>query len=135
MGPDVPAGLVDQGGNSGFSTTFCGSWPTPVYGGDNGGGPTDPPTGNLAQGKQITASGSVGGFPPANAVDGNANSYWESRNNAFPQWLQVDLGAAVSVNQTVLKLPPAAAWQTRTQTLTVQGSTTGTSFADLKAKR
>ena len=26
-----------------------------------------------------------------NAVDGDANTYWESANNAFPQWVQVDL--------------------------------------------
>ena len=58
-----------------------------------------------------------------------------SANNAFPQWLQVDLGSAVSVNQTVLKLPPAAAWQTRTQTLTVQGSTNGSSFAHAQGER
>ena len=36
-------------------------------------------------------------------------TYWESANNAFPQWIQVDLGAAVSVNRVVLKLPPASA--------------------------
>ena len=27
----------------------------------------------------------IGGYPPGNAVDGNAASYWESTNNAFPQ--------------------------------------------------
>ncbi|HWL86941.1 MAG TPA: glycosyl hydrolase family 28-related protein, partial [Polyangiaceae bacterium] len=30
--------IGDQGGNSGWSTTFCGGWPTPIYGGDSGGG-------------------------------------------------------------------------------------------------
>ncbi|MFI7547053.1 discoidin domain-containing protein [Actinoplanes sp. NPDC049599] len=88
---------------------------------------------NLAAGKTFTASSVADVYGPGNAGDGNASSYWESQNNAFPQWLQVDLGASVSVNQTVLKLPPAAAWATRTQTLTVQGSTTGSAFADLKA--
>ena len=48
----------------------------------------------------------------ANAVDGNANSYWESRNNAFPQSVTVDLGAAKAVKRLVLKLPPAPAWAT-----------------------
>ena len=33
----------------------------------------------------------------------------------------------------MLKLPPAAAWQTRTQTLSIQGSTTGSSFSTLSA--
>ena len=88
---------------------------------------------NLAAGKSFTASSSVDVYQPGNAGDSNASSYWESANNAFPQWLQVDLGSSVSVNQTVLKLPPAAAWQTRTQTLTVQGSANGSTFSTLKA--
>ena len=88
---------------------------------------------NLAAGKPFSASSSTDVYQPGNAGDGNANTYWESANNAFPQWIQVDLGSTVSVNQTVLKLPPAAAWQTRTQTLTVQGSTNGSTFGTLKA--
>ncbi|MFC7710301.1 discoidin domain-containing protein [Micromonospora lupini] len=48
-------------------------------------------------------------------VDGDANSYWESANNAFPQWVQVDLGATRTVGRVVLKLPPSSAWATRTQ--------------------
>ena len=88
---------------------------------------------NLAAGKTFTASSVNDVYGAGNAGDGNASSYWESQNNSFPQWLQVDLGSSVSVNQTVLKLPPAAAWQTRTQTLSVQGSTTGSNFAELKA--
>ncbi|MEU4421348.1 discoidin domain-containing protein [Actinoplanes sp. NPDC024001] len=88
---------------------------------------------NLAAGKTFSASSFTDVYPAGNAGDGNANTYWESNNNAFPQWLQVDLGTATQVNQAVLKLPPAAAWATRTQTLTIQGSTNGTSFSTLKA--
>ena len=33
------------------------------------------------------------GAPLALAVDGDTNSYWESTDNAFPQWFQVDLGS------------------------------------------
>ena len=88
---------------------------------------------NLAAGKTFSASSVADVYGAGNAGDGNANTYWESNNNAFPQWLQVDLGASVSVNQAVLKLPPATAWQTRTQTLSVQGSTTGSNFTELKA--
>jgi hypothetical protein len=88
---------------------------------------------NLAAGKTFTASSYTDVYPAPNAGDGNANTYWESNNNAFPQWLQVDLGSSVSVNQTVLKLPPATAWATRTETLSVQGSTTGSNFTDLVA--
>ncbi|MCT9114493.1 discoidin domain-containing protein, partial [Streptomyces mirabilis] len=47
----------------------------------------------------------------------------ESANNAFPQWVQVDLGAATGVKRIVLNLPPATAWATRTQTISVQGGT------------
>ncbi|GGK80878.1 glycosyl hydrolase [Mangrovihabitans endophyticus] len=88
---------------------------------------------NLAAGKTFTASSYTDVYPAGNAGDGNASTYWESRNNAFPQWLQVDLGSSVSVNQAVLKLPPPSSWETRTQTLAVQGSTTGTTFTDLVA--
>jgi hypothetical protein len=62
-------------------------------------------------------------------VDGNAGSYWESANNAFPQWIQVDLGSAANVGRIVLKLPPS--WGTRTQTLSVLGSSTGSSFSTI----
>ena len=68
-------------------------------------------------------------------MDGNANTYWESANNAFPQSLTVDLGQNRSVSRVVLKLPPAAAWQTRTQTLSVLGSTNGSASRTVKASR
>ena len=63
------------------------------------------------------------------ATDGDANTYWESANNAFPQWLQVDLGATYSIGKVTLKLPPSSAWGTRTQTLSVQTSTDGSTSA------
>ncbi|MEU4624044.1 discoidin domain-containing protein [Actinoplanes sp. NPDC023801] len=88
---------------------------------------------NLAAGKTFSASSFTDVYPAGNAGDGNANTYWESNNNAFPQWLQVDLGTATQVNQAILKLPPATAWNTRTQTLSIQASTDGTSFSVLKA--
>jgi hypothetical protein len=95
------------------------------------GGTTSPPPSNtnLALGKTASASGNADVYVPSRAVDGDANSYWESTNSAFPQWIQVDLGAATSVGRVVLKLPPATAWATRTQTLTVQGSTDGSSWS------
>ena len=57
----------------------------------------------------MTASSYNQNYVAGNANDGNASTYWESANNAFPQWIQADLGATVSVNQVVLKLPPASA--------------------------
>jgi len=97
---------------------------------------TDPapqPGGDLAAGRPATASGQVQSYGPGNAVDGDAGTYWESANNAFPQWIQVDLGSALSVGRVVLKLPPASAWATRTQTLSVQGGTNGSTFTTLVA--
>ncbi|GIH94209.1 discoidin domain-containing protein [Planobispora siamensis] len=88
-------------------------------------------SGNLAQGRPMTASGSTQTYAAANAGDGNQSTYWESANNAFPQWLQVDLGSAVRVNRLVLKIP--AGWEARTQTLEVQGSTDGSSFSTVVA--
>ncbi|WP_214110960.1 galactose-binding domain-containing protein [Acrocarpospora catenulata] len=93
---------------------------------------TDPaPQGNLARNKPTAESGHTQNYGSGNAVDGNADTYWESVNNAFPQWIQVDLGTAVAVGRIVLKLPPPSAWQTRTQTLSVQGSTNGSTFSTL----
>jgi hypothetical protein len=43
----------------------------------------------------------------------------------------VDLAAAASVGRVVLKLPPS--WGARTQTLSIQGSTDGSSFTTLSA--
>ncbi|MFF9340270.1 discoidin domain-containing protein [Streptomyces sp. NPDC014773] len=88
---------------------------------------------NLAAGKTLTASSHTEAYAAPNANDGNRASYWESTNNALPQWLQADLGASVAVNRVVLKLP--AGWGARSQTLKIQGSGNGTDFTDLSASR
>ncbi|MFF2847989.1 discoidin domain-containing protein [Streptomyces sp. NPDC058001] len=90
-------------------------------------------SGNLARGKTFTASSSTQTYIPANAGDGNSSSYWESANGSLPQWIQSDLGASLRVDKVVLRLP--AGWETRTQTLKIQGSTNGTDFADLVASK
>ena len=93
---------------------------------------TPPPSvTDLARGRPATASSHTQGYVSGNAVDGNPDSYWESANNAFPQWLQVDLGAAVTVGRVALRLP--SFWGARTQTLSVQGSTDGSAFGTLAA--
>jgi hypothetical protein len=81
---------------------------------------------NLAAGKAVTASGFNDVYPAGNTTDGNQGTYWESANNAFPQWVQVDLGSSQSASRIVLQLP--AGWGARTQTLSVQGSTNGSTF-------
>ncbi|MDT7841477.1 discoidin domain-containing protein [Streptomyces justiciae] len=118
--------LTDGGGNSGWSSTWsdCSTWPQPGQG-----NPDPDPTRNLAKGRPATATGSQDVYTPGKAVDGDANSYWESTNNAFPQSWTVDLGSAEAVRRLVLKLPPSAAWGARTQTITVLGSTDGSAYA------
>src|SRR3954466_1265893 len=86
---------------------------------------------NLAAGKAASASRSTQSYVASNVTDGNQSSYWESANNAFPQWVQVDLGSSVATNQVVLKLP--SGWGSRNETLAVQGSTDGQNFNDLSA--
>ncbi|MEN3308349.1 MAG: hypothetical protein V7603_4551 [Micromonosporaceae bacterium] len=84
---------------------------------------------NIALGRPATASSQVNATQaPATATDADANTYWESANNAFPQWLQVDLGTSYSIGKVTLKLPPSTAWDTRTQTLSVLTSTDGSAF-------
>ncbi|MFI6560572.1 discoidin domain-containing protein [Streptomyces sp. NPDC050534] len=116
----------DGGGNSGWSSTWgdCSTWP------QRGQGNTDPDPGrNLAKGRPATATGSQDVYTPGKAVDGDAGTYWESANNAFPQSLTVDLGSAQAVRRLVLKLPPSSAWGARTQTVTVLGSTDGSTYS------
>ncbi|MEV6892983.1 discoidin domain-containing protein [Kribbella sp. NPDC051137] len=88
--------------------------------------------GNLAAGKPASASSVTQNYVASNVTDGNQSSYWESANNAFPQWVQVDLGSSVPTNQVVLKLPTTD-WGARDETLAIQGSTDGQNFTDLSA--
>jgi len=86
---------------------------------------------NLALNRPTAESSHTQVYGSGNAVDGNSGTYWESANNAFPQWLQVDLGGSTPVSRLVLTLPPAAAWGARTQTLSVSGSADGNTFTTL----
>lgn len=65
----------------------------------------------------------------ANATDGNQGTYWEGVANAYPNWIRVDLGGTSSVSKVVLKLPTG--WGSRTQTLSVQGSTNDSTYTTL----
>jgi hypothetical protein len=82
---------------------------------------------NLAAGKPTSESSHTQVYVSANATDADQNTYWESANNAFPQWIQVDLGSAQSASRIVLQLP--ASWGARNQTLSVLGSTDGVNFS------
>ncbi|MGW2169574.1 CARDB domain-containing protein [Streptomyces sp. NPDC001705] len=84
---------------------------------------------NLALGRPAQAGGSHGAYPAGNATDGTQATYWEGQAGSFPQWLQVDLGTARDVDRVVLKLP--AGWESRSQSLSVRGSTDGSTFRTL----
>ncbi|MFD7711341.1 CARDB domain-containing protein [Streptomyces sp. NPDC059786] len=86
---------------------------------------------NLALGRPVTTSGAHGSYPASNVTDGSQASYWEGPAGAFPQWVRIDLGSTVDLTKVVLKLP--ASWESRTETLAVQGSTNGTDFSTLSA--
>jgi hypothetical protein len=96
--------------------------------GGSGGGTT--PT-DLAAGKATGESSHTDVYSSGNVTDNNQSTYWESANNAFPQWVQADLGSAQSASRIVLQLP--ASWGARTQTLSILGSTDGTTFTTVKA--
>ncbi|WP_447034954.1 discoidin domain-containing protein [Streptomyces sp. DSM 118878] len=86
---------------------------------------------DLAAGRPAKASSAEAGHSAGQITDGNPGSYWESASSNLPQWVQVDLGRATRVDEVVLRLPPA--WETRKQTLSVQGSADGDSFSTLAA--
>ncbi|WP_026150898.1 carbohydrate-binding protein [Streptomyces prunicolor] len=92
---------------------------------------SDTPATNLAAGRPTTESSHTDVYASSNVTDGNQGSYWESANNAFPQWVQVDLGSARSAARAVLQLP--VTWGARSQTLSLSGSTDGATFTTLKS--
>ncbi|MFE2347150.1 discoidin domain-containing protein [Kitasatospora cineracea] len=70
----------------------------------------------LSQGRPATASSAENaGTPASAAVDGDNGTRWSSAA-ADPQWLQVDLGAAATLSQVVLRWETAAAKSYQIQT-------------------
>jgi F5/8 type C domain/Abnormal spindle-like microcephaly-assoc'd, ASPM-SPD-2-Hydin len=90
-------------------------------------------TTDLALNMPVTASSYTQNYAPANAVDGNTSTYWEATNAAWPSTVTVNLQSVQTLGSITVDLPPATAWSTRTQTLSVLGSTNGTSFSTLVA--
>jgi hypothetical protein len=84
---------------------------------------------NLALNQPVTASSTTSGFPASNAVDGNTSTYWESSDGTWPATLSVDLGSSQTIGTVVLDLP--STWPTRTQTLSVLGSTDDSTWTTL----
>jgi hypothetical protein len=91
-------------------------------------------TTNLALNQPVTASSDYESYVPSNVTDGNTSTYWESTDGApYPQTITVNLGSAQSIGSITLDLPPATAWSTRTETLSVLGSTNDTTFSQIVA--
>ncbi|HUN37860.1 MAG TPA: discoidin domain-containing protein, partial [Trebonia sp.] len=97
-------------------------------GGASSGGSTD-----LALNAPATASSYTQTYVPANAVDGNTSTYWEATNGAWPATFTVNLGSVQTLGSITIDLPPSSSWNTRTQTLSVLGSTNDTTFSTLVA--
>ncbi|QIQ06333.1 discoidin domain-containing protein [Streptomyces liangshanensis] len=82
----------------------------------------------LSQGKPVTASSTENaGTPATGANDGNTGTRWSSAASD-PQWIQVDLGSTVAVNQVVLNWETAYAKAYR-----IELSTNGTSWTQAYA--
>jgi hypothetical protein len=116
--------------NSGTLTVSSNANNNPLTVGLSGSGITS--TTNIALNKPATASSSYQTFVASNVTDGNTSSYWESTDGAaYPQTISVDLGSTQSIGSVTLDLPPSTAWATRTETLSVLGSTNGTSYSQI----
>ena len=87
------------------------------------------PPANLALNQPISASSVEQGFVAANANDGNTSTYWESSDGTWPATLTVNLGGSAKLGSVVIDLPPS--WPTRTQTLSVLGSTNDSTWTTL----
>jgi hypothetical protein len=88
---------------------------------------------DLALNRPVTASSYTQVYAPSNAVDGNTSTYWEADNGVWPSTITVNLQSVQTLGSITIDLPPSSAWNTRTQTLSVLGSTNGTSFSTIVA--
>jgi hypothetical protein len=119
-----------SGTRTGSLTVNSNASNNPVTVGLSGTGASTSPT-NLALNAAVSASSNTQTYVPANAVDGNTSTYWEATNGVWPSSITVNLGASHSLSSVVIDLPPSAAWSTRTQTLSILGSTNGSSYSTL----
>jgi hypothetical protein len=88
---------------------------------------------DLALNMPATASSYTQNYVPANAVDGNTSTYWEATDGVWPSTITVNLESVQTLGSITIDLPPSTAWNTRTQTLSVLGSTNGTTFTTIVA--
>ena len=86
-----------------------------------------PDSPNLAEGKPVSSGEHTEAFEPANAVDGNLNSYWESKG--IPAEITIDLEGTYNIQTVAVRLNPAPIWEARTQTFEILTSTDGAGFS------
>ena len=127
--PTLSAGLVSGSAAAPTATATAASTSSSANAAAAVAYPTAAPDVDLAQGMPATASSTIQNYVASNAVDGNADTYWESQDGtAFPQSLTVDLGSVTTVGRFDFRLPEAPGWNERTETFTILGSTDGTDF-------
>ena len=133
---NLPSGTNDQylelsfTGNTGWDAAQVSEFEI-FAGSQSSSGTGTPPSTNLALNAPITASSNTQSYVASNADDGNTSTYWESASAAFPATLTVNLGAVDQLGSVVIDLPPSTAWSTRTQTLSVLGSTNDSTWTTL----
>lgn len=88
---------------------------------------------NLALGKEAKSNGHIGPYADRNAVDGDVLTYWEGRQNAYPNELTIDLGETMPMSKVRIVLNPDPIWAARTQGIEVMGSVDGETFEVLSA--
>ncbi len=90
----------------------------------------------LEEGISATASanGQTQSYTGANAADGDLSTYWEGAGNGQDE-LTLAFSKPESPTSLALHLNPAAIWNKRTQTFSIQGSADGTKFEELVPAR
>jgi hypothetical protein len=83
----------------------------------------------LSRGKPVAASSvEASAYAPEKAVDGDTATRWASAEGVDPQWIRVDLGAAVPVSRIRLSWEAAYATDYR-----LEGSADGTTWTTIKS--
>jgi len=76
-------------------------------------------TGLISQFRPVTASSSLGGHLPENAVDGNTTvTRWTANGGGYPQWWRVDLGSIYNISNIITYWYPGWSFQYRIETST-----------------
>lgn len=65
--------------------------------------------GDVAQGKNATASTSLSGYEPDSALDGDESTRWCAADGNYPQWFRIDLGRRYDLAGTSFDLSPEVA--------------------------